>query len=189
MINTKTALLLEAETLLRTRGYSGFSYADLAEVVGIRKASIHHHFPTKEGLVAATLDGYRDRYARNLARIEADHADAIDRVASYARLYILGLNRGLGCLCAALAAELGPLPDSLRTGTVSFFKDQISWIERVYAAGLDRGEVNPNLAAGDAARMVISTLEGSLMMERMLLGREGFEATLRALLKLLARTS
>ena len=79
MIDTKTTLLLEAETLIRTRGYSGFSYADLAEIVGIRKASIHHHFPTKESLVAATLEGYRDRYARNLARIEADHADVRPR--------------------------------------------------------------------------------------------------------------
>jgi TetR/AcrR family transcriptional repressor of nem operon len=189
MIDTKTTLLLEAETLIRTRGYSGFSYADLAEIVGIRKASIHHHFPTKESLVAATLEGYRDRYARNLARIEADHADAIDRIGAYARLYLLGLNRGLGCLCAALAAELGPLPDSLRAETVSFFEDQISWIGRVYATGLDRGEVNPNLLAGEASRMIVSTLEGSLMMERMLLGREGFEATLRSLLMSLARTS
>lgn len=44
--DTKTLLLQEAETLLRTHGYAAFSYADLSERIGIRKASIHHHFPT-----------------------------------------------------------------------------------------------------------------------------------------------
>ena len=36
-----------ARTLIIAGGYNGFSYADVAAVVGIRKASIHHHFPTK----------------------------------------------------------------------------------------------------------------------------------------------
>lgn len=174
--------------LIRTRGYSGFSYADLAGVVGIRKASIHHHFPTKESLVIATVESYHDRYARNLARIETDHTNAIDRIAAYTRLYVLGLDRGLGCLCAALAAELGPLPESLRMRAMRFFEDHIAWIERIYTTGLDRREVNPDLSASEAARMVVSILEGSLMMERMLLGREGFDVTRRAMLKSLART-
>ena len=47
-ITTKAALMNCAETQMRSKGYSAFSYADLAVEVGIRKASIHHHFPTKE---------------------------------------------------------------------------------------------------------------------------------------------
>ncbi|WP_371915197.1 TetR/AcrR family transcriptional regulator [Pseudomonas fluorescens] len=44
-ITTKAALLSYAQTQMRSKGYSAFSYADLAAKVGIRKASIHHHFP------------------------------------------------------------------------------------------------------------------------------------------------
>ena len=39
--------------LIASGGYNGFSYADISEVVGIRKASIHHHFPSKADLVRA----------------------------------------------------------------------------------------------------------------------------------------
>ncbi len=53
MMGTKELLLKEAEMLVRTRGFAAFSYADLSERVGIRKASIHHHFPTKEELGGA----------------------------------------------------------------------------------------------------------------------------------------
>lgn len=35
------------------RGYSAFSYTDISEAIGIRKASIHHYFPTKAGLSVA----------------------------------------------------------------------------------------------------------------------------------------
>lgn len=55
---TRTKIMEAAEQLLRTRGYSDFSYADLVEQAGIRKPSIHHHFPTKEDLGVAIVSDY-----------------------------------------------------------------------------------------------------------------------------------
>jgi len=54
----KTALLDSAERAARRRGFDGFSYADLAKDMGIRKASIHHHFPTKAALSVALMKRY-----------------------------------------------------------------------------------------------------------------------------------
>ena len=59
---TKTTILDAAEALILTRGYNGFSYQDIAGIVGIRKASIHHHFATKEELGAAFVDRYIRRF-------------------------------------------------------------------------------------------------------------------------------
>ncbi len=50
-----------AHQLLADRGFSAFSYADIAEAVQIRKASIHHHFPTKAALVVAVLERHRKK--------------------------------------------------------------------------------------------------------------------------------
>lgn len=55
-MDTRTALLQSAERAARQRGYDGFSYADLAGDVGLRKASIHHHFPTKATLALALIE-------------------------------------------------------------------------------------------------------------------------------------
>ena len=55
MRDTRAALLDAAERLIRERGYAGVSYADLAGLVGVRKASIHHHFPGKADLALALL--------------------------------------------------------------------------------------------------------------------------------------
>lgn len=185
-LETKTVLLQKAEILIRRRGYSGFSYADLSDTVGIRKASIHHHYSTKETLVVEVLKAYRARYAKGLSMIVTRHSTALDRVEAYGRLYLTGVEQSLGCLCAALAAELETLPESLRTGTTEFFQEHITWLEKVYTEGLANGEVRKTLKAREAARMILSALEGALLMERMVAGPQGFKYTLSALRKSLS---
>ena len=53
--STSHRILDVAEYLMQTRGYNGFSYADVAGEIGITKASLHHHFSTKAALGAAVL--------------------------------------------------------------------------------------------------------------------------------------
>ncbi|MGU3361237.1 TetR/AcrR family transcriptional regulator [Methylobacterium sp. M6A4_1b] len=181
MRDTRAALLLQAETLVRRRGYAGFSYADLAGTVGIRKASIHHHFPTKSDLARALVAAYDARYDAALAEIRAGEPDAIRRIAAYGALYLGGVEAGLGCLCAALAIEGDALPDSLRSDIARFFEKHIGWLEGVLAEGVAAGCVRASAEPAAMARMVIAALEGALLMERLLAGPAGFRDTLSAL--------
>ncbi|MGO7998244.1 TetR/AcrR family transcriptional regulator, partial [Rhizobium ruizarguesonis] len=57
---TSDSILTSARALIMTGGYHGFSYADIAAVVGIRNASIHHHFPSKTDLVRPLVVRYRE---------------------------------------------------------------------------------------------------------------------------------
>jgi AcrR family transcriptional regulator len=57
--STAAQIVASARSLLATRGYNGFSYADIAEAVGISKPSIHHHFPSKAALVRRVVADYR----------------------------------------------------------------------------------------------------------------------------------
>ncbi|WP_132251023.1 TetR/AcrR family transcriptional regulator [Methylobacterium segetis] len=181
MRDTRAELLAEAETLVRGRGYSGFSYADLSAAVGIRKASIHHHFRTKEDLGFALMQAYEARYETALDAILAENPDAVARIEAYGRLYLGGVEQGLGCLCAALATEGEALPARLREAVVTFFDRHIAWLERVLRQGQAEGSVRAGLDTAAQARFVISTLEGALLMERLLGGPPAFSATLRAL--------
>ena len=181
MATTREALLDEAEGLIRSRGYSGFSYADLSEAVGIRKASIHHHFPSKADLAVALLAAYDARYDAALSAISAETDDGLLRVRAYSELYLLGIEKGLGCLCAAFAAELTTLPDDLRTGLTRFFDKHISWIGSVLAAGQANGTIRPDIQPAASARLIVAALEGALMVERFAGGPEGFRGTSAAL--------
>ena len=179
--DTRSTLLTKAEAIVRGRGYSGFSYADLADAVGIRKASIHHHFPTKTDLAIALLKSYSERYADALDGIFAGSQDGVARVLAYADLYLGGVEQGLGCLCAALAAEHDTLPPRLREDLKRFFSEHIAWLTRVLSEGRVNGTVRPEVEPASFARMIVATLEGALMMERFVDGPAGFRDTTSAL--------
>ncbi|MDO9428846.1 MAG: TetR/AcrR family transcriptional regulator [Methylobacterium sp.] len=180
MRDTRAELLLQAETLVRSRGYSGFSYGDLAAVVGLRKASIHHHFPTKADLALALVAAYDSRYDAALDAILAQ-ANAVARIEAYGRLYLGGVADDLGCLCAVLAVERDTLPEPLRAAVVRFFDKHIAWLERVLADGVRDGSVRADVVPAASARLVVATLEGALLLERVLAGTAGFRETLGAL--------
>ena len=179
--DTRSMLLAEAETLVRGRGYSGFSYADLADRVGIRKASIHHHFPTKTDLAVALLESYAARYTGAFETIEAASDDGVARILAYAELYLQGVERGLGCLCAALAAERDTLPERLRADLGRFFDDHVAWLAGVLRDGQANATVRAEVEPAAFARMIVAALEGALMMERFAGGADGFRGTLGAL--------
>ena len=181
MRDTRAELLLQAETLVRGRGYAGFSYADLAGAVGIAKASIHHHFPSKADLGAALVAAYATRYAAALAAIRADVPDGPGRIFAYGRLYLGGVEQGLGCLCAALAVEGDALPERLRRDIVGFFEGHFAWLETVLREGRADGSVRGGQDPVVGARFVVATLEGALLMERLFASPAAFQGTLTAL--------
>ena len=159
--NTRVLLLREAETLFRTRGYAAFSYADLSERVGVRKASIHHHFPTKEALGAAFIDDYLERFTSELATIERRRADARGRLRLYARLFSGGLERGMLPLCGTLSAGAVTLPESLKARVRRFFDMHLEWLERTVRDGIASGQLRSDLDPGKAALLIFSTVEGA----------------------------
>lgn len=186
MRDTRSELLIQAETLVRSRGYAGFSYADLSEAVGIRKASIHHHFPTKVDLGAALVAAYDARYSDAMAAIRADVLDGPGRITAYGRLYLGGVEQGLGCLCAALAIEGEALPERLRGDIVAFFRRHLAWLEEVLREGMADGTLRPGLDPAMHARSILATLEGALLMERLFASPTAFGDTLGAMVSGLA---
>src|SRR4051794_34574058 len=97
--DTRFSLIDVATAQVRRQGYSAFSYADLAGLVGIRKPSIHHHFPTKEDLGLAIVAAYTERFSEQIERFDNEIDDPNKRLRAYVRLYREGLENGQGCLC------------------------------------------------------------------------------------------
>ena len=70
--DTADRILDTAERLVQTRGFNGFSYADIADTLGVTKASLHYHFGTKAELGHALIARYHDAFARFLDAIDAE---------------------------------------------------------------------------------------------------------------------
>lgn len=153
-----------AERLVRTRGYSAISYADLAEAVGIRKASIHHHFPAKADLGAALAMDYTTRFGTLLEAIDNDVSHALARIERYAGIYESSVQDGMLCLCGMLVTEMQTLPEDVRIGVRRFFAHQLAWLTRVLAEGAARGELRLVGKPETAAERILSALEGATLV-------------------------
>ena len=162
--DTRTLLLKEAETLLRTKGYAAFSYADLSDKISIRKASIHHHFARKEDLGIAVVENYISAYLLDLRHIDEKFEMALDKLKDYAKFFTSALDRRQLPLCGALAAELNALPQSMQRLTQDFFDLQLEWLVRTIRKGIATGEIRPETNVKDSASMLLSVLEGASLI-------------------------
>jgi TetR/AcrR family transcriptional repressor of nem operon len=159
-MSTRSDLLASAEILLRTMGYAAFSYADLAEDIGIKKASIHHHFPTKESLAIAIVESYLFRFKNQLECINDENAGIIDRLNAFAVMFAQSSENAMLPLCGALAAELLALPESLKEMTRDFFEIHLNWLQANIALGQEAGELKAEMDSVKVARFILNTLEG-----------------------------
>lgn len=163
---TRTNLLAEAEQLIRRCGYSAFSYADLTNKIGITKASIHYHFPTKQGLMEAVVAQAMMRFSTALSLIEQEDTDSLKRLAAYSQLFLDGFDDRLRPFCCALSSEVVVLPEPIQKRTQEYFDIHIDWLTGVVAAGLGCGELRWDGTAQELAQLILSTLEGGSLVAR-----------------------
>lgn len=163
---TATRILDVAERLAQVRGFNGFSYADIAAEVGISKAALHYHFATKADLGEALIGRYAARFGEALAAIDVGTAAAPAKLHGYAGLYADVLRNQRMCLCGMLAAEYPTLPGAMQASVVTFFDQNEAWLQNVLEQGRDDGSLNFTGSPRDAARMIISCLEGAMLVTR-----------------------
>jgi TetR/AcrR family transcriptional repressor of nem operon len=164
--STASRVLDTAERLVQVRGFNGFSYADIAAELQVTKASLHYHFATKAGLGEALINRYSTRFFEALAEVDAAGAAAPVKLAAYAKLYADVLSEHRMCLCGMLAAEYPTLPPPMQAAVVGFFDHNEHWLEAVLEQGRDEGSLAFTGSARDTARMIVSGLEGAMLVTR-----------------------
>ncbi|MDX6628144.1 MAG: TetR/AcrR family transcriptional regulator, transcriptional repressor for nem operon [Gaiellales bacterium] len=186
--DTASRILDSAESLVQIRGFNGFSYADVAGELSLTTASLHYHFPGKAELGRALITRYAQRFTAALAVIDERGGDAPAKLRAYARLYADVLRDQRMCLCGMLAAEYQTLPAPMREAVIGFFDENETWVEAVLAAGRDDGSLAFEGSPREAARLIVSALEGAMLVARPYGGVERFEAAAERLLAGFAET-
>ena len=62
--DTRGDIVRTARRLLLTHSYLGLNFQALADLIGIRKASLYHHFPSKLAVGQAVVDDSAKRFHR-----------------------------------------------------------------------------------------------------------------------------
>ncbi len=155
----------------------------MAAELGVTKAGLHYHFAGKAELGEALVERYARRFAEALTRIDERDGDVKTKLRGYADLYAQVLRQHRMCLCGMLASDYETLPGGMQGAVRRFFEANESWLAGVLEAGRRQGLLRFDGEARDAALLVISTLEGAMLVARPYDGDDGrFDAAAKRLL-------
>ena len=164
--DTSQRILDVAERLVQTRGFNGFSYADIAEALEVTKASLHYHFPSKADLGKRLIERYEETFLALLKAIDATGAAPREKLKRYARIYADVLRDNRMCLCGMLASDYATLPKPMKEEVTHFFDENEHWLAAVLEQGRKSGGLAFKGSALELARVIVGSLEGAMMLAR-----------------------
>ena len=135
MSETKQRIMDAARLTVQAHGYSRLSFRELAKEVGIKSASVHHHFPTKADLGAAVARRYWEVTAAALEAMLVETSDPVRCLNQYPDIFRKSLeNDNRLCLCSFMAAEYEDLPEPVKKEVQTFTDVNVAWLNRVLFA-------------------------------------------------------
>jgi len=162
-LSSKEAILAAARRNAQAHGYGGLNFRDLADEVGIKAASIYHHFPSKADLGAAVARRYWEDTAAELESMLAETSDPFRCLQQYPDIFRRSLESdNRMCLCSFMAAEHDDLPEAVKKEVQTFADVNVAWLSRVLsAAALLSSEESDR-----RARAIFAAVAGAQLMAR-----------------------
>jgi TetR/AcrR family transcriptional regulator, transcriptional repressor for nem operon len=166
---TRQEIIRKAAPIFNQRGYDGAALSDLMKATGLEKGGIYRHFDSKQQLAAEAFD-----YAWNLAidaRFDGTDgiANAVDRLKLIVRNFRdrrAGLVSG-GCPLLNTAIDSDDGNRQLRVRARRALDSWLCRLEAIADQGKRRGDIRPDVDSAELAMLIVSTLEGSLMIRRL----------------------
>jgi TetR/AcrR family transcriptional repressor of nem operon len=161
--NSSDRILAAATQIAQARGYGGLNVRALAEQVGIKAASLYHHFPSKAALAAAVARRYWQDAQARLNTLAAGSQDPRERLRRYPQTFRIALeNDNRMCLCSFMAAEYDDLPGEVQDEVRTFSEVNIDWLtEQLVQADFVRPE-----HARARAESIFAAVAGAQLMAR-----------------------
>jgi TetR/AcrR family transcriptional repressor of nem operon len=162
-LSSKEAILAAARRTAQAHGYSGLNFRDLADEVGIKAASIYHHFPSKADLGAAVARRYWEDTAAELESMLAETSDPFRCLQQYPDIFRKSLeSENRMCLCSFMAAEYDDLPEAVKKEVQAFADVNVAWLSKVLSAAA----VVDSRESEQRARAIFAAVAGAQLMAR-----------------------
>ena len=170
--DTREQIMDRAAQLLMSRGFNGFSYRDISSHLGVKNAAVHYHFPAKNDLALALVDGYRQMLRKGTAEFMAYGGSALPQMEGFFAYTTKQCHLGR-CICpfGAFSVDYNELPEDVRKATADFMDESIKWLTQVLEVGRAQEEFRFIGDARQKAISILAVLQGARQMARI----NGFE--------------
>ena len=166
---TRREIIEKAAPIFNQKGFEGASLSDLMQATGLEKGGIYRHFESKEQLAGEAFDyAWKTAMDRRMAGIE-EIANSVDQLKQFVRNFRErreGLVPG-GCPLLNTAIESDDGNALLRRRAKRALGGLLNRLETIATEGLKRNEIKRGIDTKELATLIVSTLEGSLMVSRL----------------------
>jgi TetR/AcrR family transcriptional regulator, transcriptional repressor for nem operon len=160
---SRNKILAVATKIAQAHGYGGLNLRALAEEVGIKAASLYHHFPSKADLATAVAKRYWEDAAVAFEALSSKIPDPTDRLRKYPGEFRKALESDNRiCLCSFMTAEYDDLPDSVKAEVQAFNDVNVAWLAKTLVAA---GITSPK-DAKKRAHAIFAAVAGAQLMAR-----------------------
>ena len=167
---TKANIIRQAAELFNQKGYAGSSIADIMQATGLKKGGIYNHFTSKDELALQAFD-----YAFSLVRQKLwdrmkQEKNAIARLQAMSSVYLDYIDDPPipgGCPILNTAIESDDTHPKLRDRARKAMDSWRNMIIKIVEKGIQKGEMRSNIKPDLIATIIISTIEGAIMMSKL----------------------
>ena len=167
---TRENIIRKAATLFNQHGFAGSSMSDVMAATGLQKGGIYRHFESKEQLAVEAFDYAVGLMGRRFAEALEGRTHAVDRLSAVIAVFeALPTDPPVpgGCPMMNASIENDDGNPALRERARAAMDGLRALIVRIAGRGLERGELRPEVDPDALATVVISTLEGAVMMSKL----------------------
>jgi AcrR family transcriptional regulator len=166
--DTRTRLVDAARDLFLKQGYAATGVAQILTQAGARSGSLYYFFPTKEDLLLAVLDWYRENLWPAVIQPVFDRvSDPIERIFGVLdgyRQMLLFTECAQGCPIGNLALELSDSHPAARELIAANFE---GWRDAIrQCVDEASGRLPAGTDANELATFVLIAMEGGLMLAK-----------------------
>lgn len=168
---TRQRVVAQAATIFNVSGYAGTAISDIMAATGLEKGGIYRHFESKEQLALAAFDYAAGQVRERFASALSGHAHTADQLLAFLavfRSYAEHPPLAGGCPVLNTAIESDDTNPALRARVRAVIDEWRGAIRTLVRTGITRGEIRPNVDADQLALLVIATMEGAVMLARVL---------------------
>lgn len=165
-MDTRTRALDLGRHYLQTQGFNGFSFQMIADELGIKKASLHYYFASKEDMGLALLKDYEESYEKWTAKVASLSADK--KLEQMLQVFCkMGLDHKKICPAGAFCVDLNTLPANIKKRLLQFHGIQREWMIQTLRQGVKEKTFRKNLKIEATADLFLSTIQGGMQVARL----------------------
>lgn len=167
---TKAKIIQQAAGLFNQQGYAGSSMSDIMRVTGLQKGGIYNHFSSKEELALAAFDFAIHLSSQQFLKAVRGKHHAVEKLQAMLQVYRQFVDDPPipgGCPLLNTAIESDDAYPALRDRAQQAMTSWQKLIVRIIEKGIAKGEIPTTANSETVATILISTIEGALMMSKL----------------------